>query len=311
MSNSKKMVKRALLIGSNYTAIPSAKLFGCINDIINMRNTLIDAYGYQDANIYMLRDDDTARMPTRANILSALSQLVALSTSSDILWIHYSGHGTQIRDTNKDEMDGFDECIVPCNYNTAGIITDDELYAIFKNAKCQLMICLDSCNSGTGCDLQYSMNYSNGALIKSTNNSSRAIPNPNVIMLSGCRDNQTSADAYDTTSQKNVGAFTHTFLETLRGFDHNAQILQVYTTLCAKLKQYGFTQIPVLSSSVSLPGFQFTRVNANNVSVTGFSTNTASVVKPKDFVLNGNNKLLVASNPATKSIRGLMSQLIN
>lgn len=305
------MVKRALLIGLNYTATPSVKLFGCINDIINMRNTLIDAYGYQDANIYMLRDDDKSRLPTRANILAALSQLIASSTASDMLWIHYSGHGTQVRDTNRDEVDGFDECIVPCNYNTDGIITDDELFAIFKNAKCQLMICFDSCNSGTGCDLQYSINYNNGILTKAVNsNTSRVLSsNPNIIMFSGCRDPQTSADAYDSVSQKNVGAFTQTLLETLRGFDHNAPILQVYTNLCAKLKLYGFSQIPVLSSSIASPSFQFIRVNASSVTVTGFSTSGTSAANKKEFVLAGNTVL--ANSSATKSLRGLMTKLIN
>ena len=136
------MVKRALLTGSNYAATPSIKLNGCINDIINIRNVLIDAYGYSDLNIHVLRDDDKTRLTTKANILNRIAQLVSISTASDTLWIHYSGHGTQIRDVNGDEVDGFDECIIPCNYNVAGIITDDELFSLLKNAKCQLIICL-------------------------------------------------------------------------------------------------------------------------------------------------------------------------
>lgn len=302
-----KMTKRALLIGSNYTATPSVQLGGCINDIVNMRNTLIDAYGYQDQNINVLRDDDANRLPTRANILASMSRLVSMSSPADTLWIHYSGHGTQVRDTNGDEQDKFDECIVPCNYNTAGVITDDELIAILKTARCQLIICFDSCNSGTGCDLQYSMNYNNGTLSKIVNsNSNRIITNPNIIMLSGCRDTQTSADAYDNVSKRGVGAFTQTLLETLRANDHNIALLPLYSKLCANLKAYGFTQIPVLSSSMSSPNFQFVRVNSG-VSSSATGANSATATKTKQFAML---EEVVISSPSAKTMMGRMSSLI-
>jgi hypothetical protein len=255
-----------------------------------MRNTLIDAYGYQDANIYMLRDDDKARLPTRANMLYYLSQMVALSTSADTLWVHYSGHGTQVRDTNGDEADKLDECIVPCDYNKAGVITDDDLFAIVKNAKCQMVICLDSCYSGTGCDLQYSINYNGGVLSKIAANNAKPIANPNIIMLSGCRDTQTSADAYDSISKRGVGAFTQTLLETLRANDHNISLLPLYSALCANLRAYGFTQIPVLSSTTVSPSFQFARKNVT----TEVTANKKDVV----FSLNGG-----------KSVKSTMSLL--
>ena len=289
------MSKRAFLVGCNYTAMPSIQLSGCINDVVNVRNTLIDAYGYSDANIYTLRDDDNSKLPNKANIMRSLSQLVAISKPADTLWVHYSGHGTRIRDTNGDEVDGFDECIVPCDYNTAGVITDDELFGIIKNAKCRMIICLDSCHSGSGCDLQYAVNYSNGTLIRSITSRTRSIANANIIMLSGCRDEQTSADAYDTVSKRGVGAFTHTLLETLRLNDHNIDLLPLYTRLCANLKMYGFTQIPVLSSSSSSPVFRFARVNGAGGSsssvVNGTTATKDGIIYNMRFLTNSNNVL--------------------
>jgi hypothetical protein len=301
------MTKRAFLIGCNYTAIPSIQLNGCINDIVHVRNTLIDAYGYQDANIYMLRDDDKSRLPTRANILKNLTILIGMSQPADTLWVHYSGHGIQVKSNDIDEFDKLDECIVPCNYNIAGVIVDNELFAIFKNAKCQLIICFDSCNSGTGCDLQYSMNYNNGLLSKATNNS-KYIADTNIIMFSGCRDSQTSADAYDSTSRQSVGAFTQTFLETLRSSDHNIALIPFYMNLCANLKSLGFTQIPVLSSTIPSPSFQFSRANSNGSSVVSTAT-TASTTTKKELEL----PIAVQRPPlksAAKSLRGLMASLI-
>lgn len=291
------MSKRALLIGSNYTATPYVQLSGCINDIIHMRNTLIDAYGYKDENIIMLRDDDKTRLSTKANILSNLERMVATSVAGDTLWVHYSGHGTQVQDKDGDETDKLDECIVPCDFNTAGLITDDDLFAIIKNAKCKMMIMLDSCHSGTGIDLQYSINYN--ALTKSVNNS-KSIPNPNIIMISGCQDSQTSADAFDTMSKRGVGAFTQTLLETLRFNDHNIALLPLYFSLCANLRAYGFTQIPVLSSTVASPTFQFAKSNTNGTAVVG--TSVSGTATKKDFAMLGT----VIKTP----LRGLMSSLI-
>jgi len=301
------MTKRAFLFGCNYTVTPSVQLSGCINDIVHVRNTLVDAYGYQDSNIYMLRDDDKSRLPTRANILNNLTILIGMSQPSDTLWVHYSGHGTQIKSTSGDEPDNMDECIVPCDYNSAGFIVDNELFAIFKNARCKLIVCFDSCNSGTGCDLQYSMNYNNGLLSKVVNNS-KFIADTNIIMFSGCRDSQTSADAYDSTSRQSVGAFTQTFLETLRASDHNIALLPFYVNLCANLKSQGFTQIPVLSSTIPSPSFQFSRSNANGSVVA--STSVKSIVEStqKEFGLKA---FSVPASPATKSLRGLMSSLIH
>ena len=303
------MPKRALLIGCNYTATPSIQLAGCIPDIINMRNTLIDAYGWKDSNIYTLRDDYSNRLPTKANIMYYLTRLVALSTASDLLWVHYSGHGVQVNSLDSYESDKLDECIVPCNYNTSGVITDNELYAVLRNAKCKIILLFDSCHSGTGCDLQYSINYNRGAMTKSMNNLKR-LPNTNIVMISGCRDEQTSADAYDNVAKQNVGAFTQTFLETLRANDHTIDLLSLYSKLCANLNSYGFTQIPVLSSSIPSPMFQFVRANADGKSVLSNSLVRMST-STKDFALSDTTVAKsLAESQATGVVRGLMSSLI-
>jgi hypothetical protein len=254
------MAKRAFLIGANYTATPAVQLQGCINDIVNVRNMLIDAYGYQDSNIYVLRDDDGRRLPTKANILAGLVGIIAMSRPNDTVWVHYSGHGSQIRDLNGDEKDGLDECIVPCDYNVVGFITDDELFAILKNAKCRMILCFDSCNSGTVCDFQYSVNYNRGGLVPTVNNS-RFVSNANIFILSGCRDTQTSADAYSMMAKQACGAFTTALIETLRSNSHNVPLLKLYADTCAYLQRAGFTQIPALSSSAPNPSaFSFARV---------------------------------------------------
>lgn len=302
------MTKRALLIGANYTATPSVRLNGCINDIVNMRNTLIDAYGYQDANITVLRDDDKNRLPTKANILAALNAVIAASAAEDTLWVHYSGHGTQIRDTTGTESDGLDECIVPCDYNKAGFIDDNTLRNIIALAKCQMMLCFDSCHSGTVCDLQYSMNYSNGSISTVVNNT-KSIADTNIVMLSGCRDAQTSADAYNSFSQQGVGAFTISLLETLRASDHNVDLMTLYKNLCSNIAKSRFSQIPVLSSTVANPSYQFAKANANGSAViAGSASSVPATLAKKD----GNVAVDAPVFPkqiVTRKVNGLMGSV--
>jgi len=175
------------------------------------------------------------------------------------------------------------------------------LNGIIKNAKCQMMLCVDSCHSGSQCSLEYSINYNGGALTKTVNNS-KLIADTNIVMISGCQDSQTCADAYDNMAREGVGAFTQTLLETLRQNDHNIALVPLYAKLCANLKTEGFSQIPVLSSSAPSPVFQFERTNpAQYSSLVGSNTNSI-----KNMVLS--NKTLTTS-PATKPLRKLMAKL--
>ena len=130
------MVKRALLIGINYNSDSELTLNGCINDALLMRNVLIDAYSYDRENIVLMRDDEVGEypVPNRANIINNL-KICALTKETDELWLHYSGHGTFVRDNNGDEVDGYDEVIVPIDYKTAAAIGDDELKSILEMLK--------------------------------------------------------------------------------------------------------------------------------------------------------------------------------
>ena len=265
-------MKKALLIGCNYNSIPNARLYGCINDIINMRNMLIDAYDYKSSNIIMLRDDinSTNSLPTAKNIMDNLTKIIENSSNCEEIWIHYSGHGSKIADKNKDEADGFDEVIVPLDYKKVGVITDDILFSVIKNSKCKTILLFDSCNSGSVCDLQWSFETKNGLFIK-TMNPNREITNPNIFMISGCKDSQNSSDIYSNSNAESCGAFTNAFLECLRNSGHNIGILTLHNNICTTLIAQGFkTQTPILSTTNEMPSYIFQRkviVQQNNVPV--------------------------------------------
>jgi hypothetical protein len=266
-------MKKALLVGINYKNIKGAALNGCINDIVNTSEVLIDTFDYDTKNITQLRDDTNvaSSLPTRANILSNLSGLVAQSSNLSELWFHYSGHGSQIRDTNGDEVDRLDEVLVPVDFQQNGFIVDDEIFTIVKNSKCKTILIFDSCHSGSVCDLQWNYQYTNGSLMK-TMTTNKMITNPNVFCFSGCKDPETSADAYSREKQMGVGAFTDTFLRCLRANRMNVDILKLYSDICVTIKQSGFTQSPSFSCSSPSPIYKFVRVTntpvvENNVKV--------------------------------------------
>lgn len=249
------MVKKALLIGINYYSVPSARLNGCINDITNMKNTLITNYGYTENNITVLRDDINNRltMPTATNILNCLMSLIYNSAKCEEIWIHYSGHGGQIRDKNGDEASGLDSVIVPVDFMSVGVIPDDYIYNIVRMSRTRTIMLFDSCNSGTVCDLIWNFEYLSGTSFSRTKNNNLAIANQNIFMISGSKDTQTSADIYDNEDNQYEGAFTNEFLRALKTYNYTASIFDVYKTTCNNLLTNGYSQKPILSTSSATP----------------------------------------------------------
>ena len=253
-------MKKALLIGINYYNT-TAKLNGCIDDVVNMRHLLVDAFGYSLDKMKTLRDDttNTAILPTKSNILNALRQLVADSAACTEIWIHYSGHGSRVPDANKDEISGLDNVIVPVDFRTAGFIVDDDLYAILKGGKCKTVLLFDSCHSGTVVDLPWSFIYQNPGSYRIQQNNKNVLANTQMFMFSGCRDDQTSADTYSADQQQAVGAFTNAFISCVRARNHEVSFLTLYRDICMFLAANRFAQVPVFSSSTSTPTFFLSR----------------------------------------------------
>ncbi|XP_014490230.1 metacaspase-5 [Vigna radiata var. radiata] len=142
------MTKKAVMIGINYPGT-KAELKGCINDVWRMHQCLVERYGFSEDNITVLIDTDKSyTQPTGKNIRSALTSLVRSAKPGDVLFVHYSGHGTRLpAETGEDDDTGYDECIVPCDMN---LITDDDFREFVDGIPrdCRITIVSDSCHSG-------------------------------------------------------------------------------------------------------------------------------------------------------------------
>ena len=220
-------MKNALLVGINYKGTNN-QLSGCINDVTNMSNFLKTVLKYDKITEIT---DDTRIKPTRANIISNLVNMVKNSKRGDRLLFLYSGHGTLKKDTNGDETGGYDSCLCPIDtLKTGKYITDDEIRNNVVNkipAGVRMTFIFDCCNSGTGCDLTYTLNdnstvnsgeFNDGIIktletemplvkkicklkmnrVQSTSKNSKYKDSVgDVYMISGCLDSQTAEDAYE------------------------------------------------------------------------------------------------------------------
>ncbi len=75
-------------------------------------------YGFSENAIRTLRDEEA----TRDRMLAAFNQIVKEAGPDDVVYIHYSGHGSQVQDLNGDEPDDqLDETIVPADGRTEGV----------------------------------------------------------------------------------------------------------------------------------------------------------------------------------------------
>ncbi len=233
--------RKALLIGINYIG-SEAELRGCINDAVNMENLLKES-GYSETTVLTELGSDK---PTRINIIKYIKEFVKSAKDGDTLFFHFSGHGSRSHDYDGDETDDYDETIVPLDYLENGFITDDELKKILVDPlpNVKMTIVLDCCHSGTGTDLCHKYVYENGACLSETISETDMENRSQVTMISGCRDEQTSADAYiESTFQ---GALTNTFIDTIR--NGNWSYGELLEQLNESLDNRGYTQKPVITT---------------------------------------------------------------
>ncbi|KAI5322622.1 hypothetical protein L3X38_031694 [Prunus dulcis] len=150
MENENKK-RLAVLVGCNYPNTRN-ELHGCINDVAAMRGTLVNRFGFDPGNIQLLTDaaaagSSSSVMPTGANIKKALGAMVDQAKPGDVLYFHYSGHGTRIPSLKPGNPFRQDEAIVPCDFN---LITDVDFRQLVNRLPkgASFTILSDSCHSG-------------------------------------------------------------------------------------------------------------------------------------------------------------------
>jgi hypothetical protein len=165
---------------------------------------------------------------TRNRVLADIKAAAAKLKRDDIFFLTYSGHGGQVPNTGNDfEPDGYDETW--CLYD--GELIDDELYAALKQfvRGVRIFVLSDSCHSGTvlraahfsalglmpvrprmmprDIALRVYMDHEKFYdKLQQPRTTRRTRMDATAVLVSGCQDNQTSADG-----DRN-GLFTETLL---------------------------------------------------------------------------------------------------
>ena len=155
---------KALLVGIN--SYPIKPLRGCVNEVLQIKNLLENRFGFSEANIRVLLNEDANLEAIQASLAwlaqeeveapnhtsrGSGSKKTEARDEASLRVFHFSGHGTYVVDLNGDEPDGRDECLVPFDFSTAGMLTDDalkELYDRFPRSG-NLTLVMDCCHAGS------------------------------------------------------------------------------------------------------------------------------------------------------------------
>lgn len=266
--------KFAVIIGINkYDPTLNSDLNGCVNDAEAMYKVLTETYKFPHDNIRMLTDFRA----TRDNIMERIEWLLEHDIPGDELVLHYSGHSSQVRDRDNDELNDYlDEILCPTDLDWDYPLTDDDIRWVFaqKAEDVFLTFICDSCHSGT---ITKAIDFSSITPehpdkpryikppidIKSRegveplpvhkigviDKNDRDIISQEHVLLSGCRDDQTSADAY--IDGKWQGALTSSLIAAIKK-NPNRDWSAIHADVISILNVGGYSQRPQLSGEDNL-----------------------------------------------------------
>jgi metacaspase-1 len=272
------MAKRALLIGINKYQIAGADLRGCVNDVKDLSAALVEFYDFKKQDVTQLLDGAA----TQKAMKDGIKTLLRGAKKGDVLVLHYSGHGSNVPDDakNRDEADGRDEILCPTDLNWDDPLRDDWLRTTFDSlpAGVNFTIVMDCCHSGTNTraieppDVKVKQRYLpspwglaaaesgrslpkkvTGGLRRSGRSSRKTkdIVNAELpeVLITGCRDTQTSADAF--INGRFNGALTFALVDAIRKGKGRLTYRQLHDRATAVLKARKFEQVPQLEGQTS------------------------------------------------------------
>lgn len=281
--------KKALFVGINkFAKYPQFTLNGCVNDAKDMSALYKDLLGFKASETAILTDAQATKANIMANLKSMVAD--AKAGKLNYLVFSLSSHGTQMKDTSGDEPDGMDEAFVPYDiaeksgsWDPAHIICDDEFHDLFMQLpeNVLLEVYLDTCHSGSGLrGAEFGLHAPKARyvappehefgqrsarvrgfrlkrLLSAAENrpirgdSSKAVPGAHHILWTGCKANETSADAY--FSGRYNGAFTYFLVKVIRDTKNKLSRKEVIAKMRALMKNK-FAQNPQLEGNATNRG---------------------------------------------------------
>ena len=252
------MAKKALCVGINdYPFGEENDLKGCVNDANDWANLLKKHFDFTD--ITQLLNADA----TRSKIVAGLEALLKGAKAGDVLVFTNASHGTYIADTEGDEPK-FDEAI--CPYDTdSNLLVDDQLRELFHNIPkgVRLTVISDSCHSGSVTRVKLNEYRRNRQLnprvlgnkelspeqLRTGRSAAEKYPESVMkeILLSGCKSNQTSADAFIANDYH--GAMSYHAIKAITDANYKLTYAELRQNLVSMLEEENYDQIPQLEGT--------------------------------------------------------------
>ncbi|HEX8142628.1 MAG TPA: caspase family protein [Pyrinomonadaceae bacterium] len=252
------MTKKALCVGVNdYPFGQDNDLRGCVNDANDWARMLKEHYDFTD--IQQLLDAKA----TKANIISGLKNLLKGAKAGDVLVFTNASHGTYQAETGGDEAN-YDEAI--CPYDTdSNLLLDDELRELFTGLPkdVRLTVISDSCHSGSVTRVKVNEYRRNRQLnprvwggreltpeqLRAARSNKEMYPESGMkeILLSGCKSNQTSADAFINNDYH--GAMSYFALKAITDAKYKLTYADLHKRLLSLLEEEMYDQVPQLEGN--------------------------------------------------------------
>jgi len=269
----------ALLVGIDRYRSPTIRpLKGCVNDVRQMRQFLVNQMAVPEDHIRVLENAEA----TRINVIDTFHRFLidnpAILPGAQIL-VHYSGHGSQMPSRSLSEADGLDETIVVHDARTQTDgqyifdIPDKTLAALLERLSAakgdNITVILDCCHSGSGTragseDEQDSHSVRKLApdvalppdtldadvrlrtpVTPLVGRSAIAIrTRPNHVLIAGCRDMELSHELTGRDAQQH-GALTYYLLDYLMSLSGTATYADLHEHVAAKVSALFRNQMPV------------------------------------------------------------------
>lgn len=207
--------RRILSFGINNYPGTENDLRGCVTDQFDLKDRFEDAF--PEFTMERISNTSVTISSFKYHLTKEIDLLVP--NSGDILLVHYSGHGTYVKDRNGDEADGYDEAL----YLYDGALIDDDIKEILNKIPegVTVVLLFDCCYSGT-ITRSLSPRPQKIRFVQTEKESKETVKvrsrvavaeDMKWITFSGSGEHQTSADAYIDGQYR--GAFTHFAMKAL------------------------------------------------------------------------------------------------
>jgi hypothetical protein len=249
------MTKKALCVGiNNYPFGEDNDLKGCLNDANDWAALLKNHFDFTD--VKQLLDADA----TKANLIKGLKDLLKGAKAGDVLVFTNASHGTYQAEAGGDEP-GYDEAICPHDTDS-NLLLDDELRVLFVGIPKQVMLTVisDSCHSGSVTRVikgEYRRSRKldprvwggrslSADQLRAARSSKEKFPESGMkeILLSGCKSNQTSADAFINNDYH--GAMSYHAIKAITDANYKLTYAELHQQLQSMLEEAMYDQVPQL-----------------------------------------------------------------